>query len=846
MIWPLSLRLAARELRSGVAGFRILLACLALGVAAIAASGSTAEAFRQGLAAQAREILGGDLRIGVESRRFSPAEHKAFDALGKVAWSAATRAMAQSQNGQRRLVELRGVSETYPLVGKVTLEGAPSLTAAFVPLRLADGTIAYGAAVEPALFDRLGLTLGDVFLIGETKFVARARLMAEPDRLGRGFGLGPRVLTALPTLEQAGFLAATLPGTGEVARVRLSGGTPPAAVASALRKTFPDGALQIRDRNDAAAGIRQLINQLEYFLGFIGLASLVAGGLGVAGAVGAYLEARKPTIAVLKALGANNALVRNLYLAQLSLLAMLGIMIGLVIGAIAPLGLGVMAAKALPIPALFAIYPMPLIKAAAFGALAAAAFSLAPLARVRTTTPAALFRRDIAGRLKPGPELVAAGLAGVGLAILAVTTAPTPVAAAIMIAGVVTAFAALTGLGGLASWFAGRFRQGTRGWLRIGLANLAGPRSAARTATPAIGLGLALLAAVVLIQSSLLAQVSRVAPRTAPSIVFTDIPAKAVDQFDSVVAEAFGTQLTPDNYLRAPFATGRITQTHGRPVDRSQIKDSERWAYDNDIALSTIGAEPRFAGITEGHWWTPDYRGPPLLAMESDAARGGDLKIGDLVTIQILGRDIEARLAVLRKVEWGGFGAAFALILDPYALEGAPLNHVAIAKANRAQEARVLIALGHRFPLVNVISVREQLEAAGDMFQRLALAIRGAAGVAAVAGLLVLAGAIAAGARGRAKEAAILRVLGASSGQILAAYAVEYGAVGLIAGLAGVALGYLAAWPVVVKVFEATWSVDWSGIVVLISGAAGLAALGGLIAALMALRQRPAPVLRSD
>ena len=211
-----------------------------------------------------------------------------------------------------------------------------------------------------------------------------------------------------------------------------------------------------------------------------------------------------------------------------------------------------------------------------------------------------------------------------------------------------------------------------------------------------------------------------------------------------------------------------------------------------------------------------------------------------MITLSILGRDIDAKVAVLRKVDFGGFGASFPVVLNSAALAGADLRHVAIAKATRSEEAAATRQLGAAFPQVNVISVREQLEAAKDLFGRLALAIRGAAAVAALAGLLVLTGAIAAGAQARAKEAATLKVLGASSGQILAAYGIEYGAVGLIAGVAGVAIGYPAAWPVVVKVFEATWSVDWGGVAALVGGAAGLATVGGLAAATVALARRPA------
>jgi putative ABC transport system permease protein len=835
----LSLKLAARELRSGVRGFRIFLACLALGVAAIAAAGSTAEAFRQGLASQAREILGGDLSFGVDNRNFTPAERAVFDKLGVTTYTAAARAMAQAPSGERRLISLRGVDARFPLAGAVKLDGATSVAAA-----LADRDGVPGAAVEPALLDRLHLKLGDRFQAGPVILAARAVLVSEPDGLSRGFALGPRVMVRGEVLERSGLLA---PGglSTRTVRIALPAGQDPRALGKATVARFPDAGLQARDRLDAAPGARRLIDQLEYFLGFIGLASLVAGGLGVAGAVSAYLATREPSIAVLKALGADGALIRNLYLVQIGLLAALGVAIGLVVGAVAPLVLGQLAGSSLPIPALFAVYPWPLAKAGLFGLLAAAAFSLIPLARARRTPPSALFRRSLGGRIPLGLETLGAVLAGAGLAALAVVTAPTPIAAGIMIAGVAVSFGLLWALGLFAAWGAGKVRRLAGGPAKLGLANLAGPRSAARTASPAIGLGVALLACVVLIQSALLAQVTSVAPRTAPAMVFTEIPGDQAAAFDAEVARAMGPP-TPQTYLRMPFATGRISGLKGKPVDLDAIKPGQRWAFDNDIGLSLLAGEPTDGGLVAGRWWKPDYAGPPLLAINTEIADAAGLKVGDTVTLSILGRDIDARIAVLRKIEFGGFGPNFNLILNPKALEGAELRSVAIARLDKAREATLTRRLGASFPGVNVISVREQLDAAAALFDRLALAVRGAAAVAGLAGLLVLAGAIAAGARARAREAATLKVLGATRGQILLAYAIEYGAVGLIAGAAGVALGFAAAWPVVVKVFEASWSVDWGGVMVLLAGAAGLSTAGGLLAAALALAQRPAPVLRAE
>ena len=378
----------------------------------------------------------------------------------------------------------------------------------------------------------------------------------------------------------------------------------------------------------------------------------------------------------------------------------------------------------------------------------------------------------------------------------------------------------------------------------MGLANLAGPASAARTASPSIGFGVALLTAVVLIQSSLLAQVRDVAPRTAPSLVFTQIPSDAAPAFDQVIAGVLGV-LTPDRYRRFPFLTGRIAQSNGLPIDKTKVDQAQRWAFDADITMSALGAAPPDAAVVQGQWWPSAYDGPPLVMIDRDIAKAAGFKVGDELTLEVLGRDLETHIAGFRKVEWSGFGASFPVIISADTLQGANLRQIAIAKTSQRQEQLIIQRLAGGFPTVNIISVREQLESIAKIFGQLAWAIRGAAGVAALAGLFVLIGAIAATARARTREAAILKVLGAARAQILLAYCVEYGVVGLIAGGTGVLLGAAAAYPIITLVFHSRWVVDWSGIVVILTAVAGLATLGGAAGAYLALARHPSPVLRS-
>ena len=847
----LAARWAWRDLRGGLAGLRLIIACLAVGVAAIAAAGSTAQAFRAGLAAKAREILGGDIAVSVSDRAFTPRERAVLAARGRLALAAAVEAMATAPDGRRTLVELRGVSDDYPLVGHVELAGGASLSAALGIGRDTRGRPIQGVAAEASLLRRLGLRLGEPFIIGNVPVVARAVLLAEPDRLSRGFALGPRVLAPLQTAEAGGLVGAGLP-FGETARLLLP---PDAAIGPAKRElkralhAVAGSGLRLRDSRNATPAIGRGIERLEYFLGLIGLAALLAGGLGVRGAVRAFVERRARAMGALKAIGASGALVRDLCLIELAVVSAVGVVLGLGVGAAAAPVIGEWLGKAAPelrAPALFALYPRPLLRAAAFGLLSAVAFALPPLAALRRTPPAALLRGEVARppalALESALALVAAAL----IVALALAVAPDRLAGGVALTGVASAFVLLSLLGRALAKGLGATRRWTRGALRLGLAQLAGRPGTARDTAAALGLGVALLTAVILIQSGLLAEVGATAPQTAPSVVFTGIPEASAARFDAAVASAFRRRPGPEEYQRFPFLTGRLVGVRGSLVDRTRIRSSDRWAWDNDIAMSAIDRQPAGAGVVVGRWWPAGWRGPPEVALSVDAARGEHVRVGDRVTIAALGATIEARVAVLRRIQVAGFGPDFAVVFDPEALAGAHLDQVAIARASPAAVARASQAIARDYPMVGVVDVRAALAAVADLFDRLSLAIRAAASIAAIAGVLVLVGTVAAGAPARAREAATLQALGADRVQILEIYIAEFAGVGLIAGAAGAALGALAAWPVLAFVFEIGQTLQAKGAAELALATAALAAGAGIAAGLIALRGSPARLLRAD
>lgn len=839
---PLAWRLARRELRAGIAGFRIFLACLALGVAAIAGANSLNAALDAGLAADARALLGGDVALRLTHLPAGADELAFLRASATVSEAVEMRAMARpAQGGGRSLVELKGVDDGYPLYGRLVLEPAVD-----EPLARRQGR--WGAAADANLLTRLGIGLGDVVRVGDAEFEIRATIAREPDRVATILSLGPRLLIHRNALPETGLVQ---PGSllRYVYLLKLPAGGTADAFADELKRRFPEAGWQIRDAADAAPGVRRFLDNMTLFLTLVGLTALLIGGIGVANAVKSYVDGRIPTIATLKCVGASSGLIFRAYFAQIALLAALGIVIGLAVGAVIPSVAVALAGDALPVAARIGVYPRPLLLAAAFGALVALAFSLWPLARA-TQIPAAALFRDVVARRPAWPgrrPLAGIGLAALALAALTIASAENRGLAAWFVAGAAVSLALFRGLSILITRAA---RQASRrhagrsagpAW-RLGLAALHRPGAATNSVVLSLGLGLTVLVAIALVEGNLRRQLDERMPAEAPAFFFLDIQQAQAEEFDRLVAAVPGS----GEIKRAAMVRGRVVRIDGVPVDRVAIAPEAEWVVRGDRGFTTGATPPEGSRIVAGEWWDPGHAGPPLVSMDSNIAHGFGVGLGDTVTFNVLGREITATIANLREIDWSTLSMNFAFVLSPDALAGAPHTHVATVAATPQAEAAIERAVTDRLPNVTAIRIRQALESVREVMAGVGTAVRGAATVALLAGALVLAGAIAAGHRRRVYEAVVLKVLGATRRHLLKAFLVEYGLLGIATGVIAGVVGSIVAWAVLVFLMHADWRFLPGVAAATVGACMAIVLILGFAGTWRALGAKVAPLLRNE
>jgi putative ABC transport system permease protein len=835
----LALRLARRELRGGVRGLWVVLLCLALGVAVIAAVGTLRAAVDAGLAADGRQLLGGDIEVDGGNQPLPDTLRAWFRARGGSLTNVTQmRSMLVAPNGERQLVELKAVDAAWPLIGAPSIDPQQPLATA-----LGERNGSFGLLADPVVLDRLGLHPGDTARLGTATFRVAGAITAEPDRVATASLFGPRVLIQDAALQQTGLLA---PGAMVRYALRVTLPAPVAAadMAAQLRTPFGEQGWRVRDPHEAAPSVSRFIDQTSLFLTLVGLTSLLVGGIGVANGVRAWLDARSRSIATLRCLGASGRLIFTMCLAQVMALSLVGVAAGLVVGATLPLFGARLLRDILPVPPVLGLYPVPLLAAAGYGLLTALCFALWPLGRAARISGGALFRDAlIPERMRPSLTLMMAnGALAAALVGLTVATSADRMFALYFCAAALATLALFRVGATLMMRLARAAPRLSAPWARLGIANLHRPGSTTPMLLLSVGLGLSTLAAVALIQGNIRREILDQMPANAPSFFFVDIQNDQLAQFESLVKSQPGIEAM----AQVPSMRARVVAVNGVPADQVQATPDTAWALRGDRGLTYAATPPAGTRLVAGSWWPPDYDGPPLVSFDAGLARGWHVDVGDIIRVNLLGRDIDLKVASLRAIAWQSLSINFFMVASPGLLAHAPHTHIATVRVADAQQGSLLRVITDALPNVTGIRVEDVLVAISGLLNQVAAALAATGLLTLGAGALVLVGAVAAGQRRRTQEAVVLKTLGATRRQIRAAWLVEFGLLGATAGILAGLVGTAASWGVANYILHTNWVFLPGTLILTLMGALATMLIFGYAGTASALRTKPASLLRNE
>lgn len=847
--------LARRELRSSARRIGVYMLSISLGVMALVAIHGFSADVDRSIESEAEVMLGANARL--RSNRAFPAPIEALvDSLEGAGHRSARVTNAVSmvlaqRTGATRLLQVRGVDPGYPFYGTVRTTPA----GAWPP---GPGE----ALADPAVLTMLDARIGDTLAIGEIA----VRLAGTVEDLMGDFGLetavGPRVWIPHERLDAAGLLS-----FGSLAQYEryLTLPTREERVEVEERYEALFDSTQVRF-STAEASARRLTNSVNYltrYLGLVGLAALLLGGVGVGSAVHVFVRERRATIAVLRCIGARQWSVFAAYLLQAAVLGLGGALVGVGLGLVVQRFLPLALASALPVRVTTRVAIEPVLAGLGIGLWVALLFAFLPLLAVRDVPPLAALREDVERpprRFDPLRLLAWAALAG-SVVLLSVIEAPERDQGLGFAAGLGATVAVLWAAGSVAVALTRRLAPKRAPYpVRQGIANLFRPQNQTVAVTLALGFGVFAVGTVLQVESALVRGLALDESRSRPNLVLFDIQP---DQ-DAGVLAALPEGARAGATL-VPLVSARIAAVNGVSAAELSARDDgpERWTLRREYRNTWRDTLTTSETLVEGEWWdrpagggrpseseeatgrTLPLRGAGRISVEADLARDLGVGLGDRITWDVGGRAIETVVTSLRTVDWARFEPNFFVVFEPRALEEAPHTSVLVTRIEDPRaRAELQTRLVRAYPNVSSVDLTRVQEAVSRVLERVNQALRFLGVFTAAAGVIVLAGALGTSRWQRMRESALLRTLGARRGQVRVVLLSEYLALGTVASLTGLVLSVLAAAVLATQVFEVPYRPDLRSLLALWAGVTLLTVLVGLGGSGGLLRRPPLPVLR--
>lgn len=848
---------AFRQTRRSRGRFLFSVFAVILGVAAISAVASFSSSLESAVGAQSRLLMGADLKLE-SGEPFAREEVLAGDlkALGAemaegIEFYTMMRVEAGKRKGATRLVRLRAVNGGYPFYGRIRSEPESG----FERMRQGRDVI----VIDPTLFPALGLREGDRVRIGKSTFTVAGKLAHEPGNPGFSAGYGAPVYIHFSRVAGTGLIE-----TGSRIRYSLFFKTPAAFDGEKWKEERWEAAAKrnvtIFTYGEAASSVRRFMDNLGRFLTLSGLIILFLGGLGIGLSVHVFLKSRMQDIAIARALGATPALTLEIYLIPGIALALAGSILGYVIGVGAAMAGAELGRGFLPVEVIVSPGWQSFLSAVVPGFVLTVAFTLFPVLRVRNIPVLTVLRRnsDYEEEEPFAARLIAAvkenrleiGLFIVLLILIlgvsSLGSGSLPVGAGFT-GGVIAASGVLYGVAMLLSSLARRVIPYMRSYrLRQGIANLYRPGNQTTVMLVAMGVGVLLIMTIYTAEAALRRELMPGLGSSRPNMYMMDIQKDEVQSVSALVKE-----YSPSTNL-VPMVSMRLSAINGESVDRSNIeKNANRRNWENSLRSYEYFASYRdhlnpSEELTAGTFWQGKTEEQEVSVDERWASRM-DVDVGDVITFDISGLPLDAKVTSMRRIDWAAMQINSILLFSPGMIENAPRMYVGslnIPEEEARYQFQEKLVADH--PSVTVIDAAQAAKTVAGIAENIALVIQWMAGATLAAGVVILAGCIAAGRFARIRESALFKTLGAGRADLLVILCSEYALLGFLGAIGGVILSQAVSWPVLYYLFELKPQVPWMFAMVVCILVTLLAVVVGLLVGGEVAAKKPLEILREE
>lgn len=780
----LALTIALRQCRSlwSSGEIRVLLFALILAVTATTAVSFFTDRLHRSMQTQGNVLLGADLVVNAD--HVIPVAYRAEAQRLQYQTSQALEFSSMVVKGERNeLAEIKAVEQGFPLRGKLTIRDVQTPQTQ----KTADTIPALGTVwMEPSLAKKLDLKLGDEVSVGESQLKVAALLLQEPSRGGDMFNIAPRLLMNSTDVAATGLIQF---GSRVKYQLLVASADTPSIVQFAdwLNPKLARGE-RVDDIRSARPEMRSALDKAQQFLGIASMVGVILAMVAMLLASIPYVQKSLDTYALMRCFGATKALITNILLYQTLLLALVGSVIGCVLGFAAQHGLAILAARlfleTLPSPGWT---PVLLGLVTGFATLLTVVWP--QLMRLRAVPALRILRHDLEGNVRGSGLLFAPAF--LVLAGLVFWHSDDAKLASIVLA----ALAALVTVAGVLAWLGIRLLQSTFkqtaifGVIRLGLMGLR--RRPALTVAQVVGVSMGLMAVLLLafVRNDLLKTWQTSLPADAPNRFVINIQADQIPGINALLS-AQGI----DHAEILPMVRARLVSVNGKSLNVADYEDERaKRLAEREFNLSWAANMQSDNELVAGQWWRVEEAGKPLLSLEQGLADTLKLKLGDQLTYDVAGTPLTLTISSLRKVDWSSMHVNFFAVTPPKVLDGYAANYLTSFHLPAGKED-ALNQLVRQFPNLTVINVAAVLEQLQGLISKMSYAIEFVFAFSLLAGVAVLYAALMATREERVRESTLMRVLGASRKQVVLAMLVEFLCVGLLASVVAMLFTNIAAY----------------------------------------------------
>jgi len=845
--------LAYREMRASWHRLLFFFICIAIGVGSIVALRSLVQNLKTALVGDARSLMTADVQVSannpwneetkaaLESAYTSPL----IEAHIQVLETATMARSGEDWLGTPKMVELKAVQRGFPFYGEMILADGQKFSYELLKER--------GALVKQNLLTALGLKVGETLKIGDLEFTIRGVIEQEPGNTMNAFSIGPRVMIAY---EDA--VAAGLTTFGSRARHRVlfktKEGEMDRLVTQLRNEIKSQPGVVVRSFRFSQDRLTESLNQVEDYLSLIGLVILVLGGIGIFSVTRVFVQQKMKTIAILKTLGGQNSRVLGAYLVQVMVLGVVGSLFGLLLAQLLAWILPKYFVGILPPSVEIRLTWQAAIQGLSIGLLVSLLFSLLPLLQIRQIKPILVLRSS---EVPSGKKFDLLKI-GVGIfVVLGLLGISSWQAGSFKIGGIfLIALAAMTLVLNLTATGLMKFVRGFRRipsfTVRQGINSLYRPGNQTRIILMAVGLGVFFVVGVRSLQLNLREELGVDLENFKADMYLIDIQRDQRPAVEETIAKFTGEKADIIPTIRA-----RIAAINGSEVNLDSSRSNENRRENRGQNAGMLGREYVLTyrsklddneKIIAGKFWAPEPSPEPEVSIEELMNEELGLNVGDVMTFDVLGRKIAARVTSIRRVDWRNARTGFLVVFRPGALDDAPAMYISAIKgpAETAARAQLQRELVDKAPNISVVDVRDIIEIARGIVQKVSLAVSFVGGFVFLSGLLILIGSIAMTKFHRLYESAILKTLGAKKKLIVWTLLVEYGVLGLLAGLIGSAAAIGLTWAIAEQALKINWrfipSVNLTGVVATLV----VVVLVGVISSWDVMIKKPLGILRNE